>query len=244
MTEENNNGSLKNKIEEHVQKTGTLDSASMSKLQQGETPSGESEQNESGPVRGAVGDTVDKKEFMADNPMAEGGSTFRERGSFPEAVDVEITEEDRNAFLDAVVNGERMTRPFSIFGGKLTGTIRARTAPETRAMVSVIKKWMDSGHVNTKADYDAVHMPAVLTAQIAELNGTEYPCIREPLMYSVDGDGNDIDPGWLPMWKKWYDKPEGIIVGLFEAVKRFEYKYWTMVGRAEDQNFWSPAEST
>lgn len=155
-----------------------------------------------------------------------------------------ITEEERDTFIEAMINGERFVLPFSTLGGRLTGTIRSRTQSETAAIIARLQYDIRQGDVTVDAEYIARRRAMVLTAQIAELNGVERDTLTHPLTVREDKDGNLVDPGWLAQLDKWLGMDEARTVILHEEVRKFEVKYWMLTRQAEDQNFWQPATST
>ena len=157
--------------------------------------------------------------------------------------EVTLTEAEREAFLDSLVSGHRYERRFSLFGGRVTGRIRCRSTEESQAIAT----WMNAGvrELRFKAPLDyAVEMRnCLLAAQVMELNGTRFPALQQPLFRTQAGD-TVTDPGWLAQTAVWVQQPEPVVAAVYEELRLFERKYWTMVVHAQDQNFWNPAEST
>jgi hypothetical protein len=80
---------------------------------------------------------------------------------------------------------------------------------------------------------------------VRNLNGLEFPILAKPLLRVVTKPGDeDNDPAWVDQVAVWADKDEGLVTAIFEEIKLFEIKYWTMVSNAKNQNFWKPAAST
>ena len=157
--------------------------------------------------------------------------------------DLVITPEEKLAFIDAMISGSRYTQTFKLFGGKLVVTVRSRTADETHAMYAYIRHVLSG---NDAAGFNAVegdmaYVP--LVAQIAEMNGTAFPEMKTPLLYTMS-DGKEQEPGWYGDFKAWKAKPEGLTSALVSCIQLFEYKYWTMTMEASDKNFWNSDTST
>ena len=154
-----------------------------------------------------------------------------------------ITEEDREAFLDALVTGERYVRPFSIFGGKIKGKLRCRSQAESYAIMQVLsRETRDGGPITTALEYATRLRNMLIAAQVQELNGEEYATLQDPLLQTVKGS-EVTPPGWLDQVAGWEAKNEAIISGLYNELKKFERRYWLMTDNADDQNFWRPEGS-
>lgn len=156
--------------------------------------------------------------------------------------ELEITPEEKDAFVESLLTGKRHYQTYTIFGDRIRVTVRNRTIAETQAMYSYMR------HMLTK-DASALAMLEgdmsyiLLAAQIEEINGVKYPEMQEPLNF-VETGGKVQDPGWLSCLQAWKSKPEGLTNALINRVQLFEYKYWTMVSEASNQNFWNPEPST
>lgn len=154
-----------------------------------------------------------------------------------------ITSEEKTSFINAMITGKRYTQTFKLFGGNVSVTIRSRTADETHALYAYIRHTLakDGPDSLTVVEGDMAYVP--LVAQVAELNGTAFPEMKAPLMYT-ESDGKEIEPGWYGDFKAWKAKPEGLTSALISCVQLFEYKYWTMTREAADKNFWNSDTST
>ena len=159
---------------------------------------------------------------------------------------VTITDEDRNTFLDALVSGERYIRRFSLFDGRVKGKLRCRSTEESEAIASWFNHGLREAKWKSPLEYAIALRNGLLASQVLELNGVRYPTLATPLYRTPDPAAPDkyIDPGWLATAAAWSQKPEPIVAAIYEELRRFERKYWTMVSNATDQNFWHPAEST
>lgn len=160
------------------------------------------------------------------------------------AVDtVTITNEDRAAFLDVLVTGKRYCRPFSIYGGAIQGTFRCRSAEESEAIAS----WMAAGirekRYDTAVDYSLELRNIMLAAHVHTLNATQFPELKAPLRRTQDGT-TLVPPGWIEQAKFWTTLPETVLGGVYEEIRLFERKYWTMIENASNQDFWSPVGSS
>ena len=152
--------------------------------------------------------------------------------------DLMITPEEKSAFIDAMITGERYRQTFSLFGGKITVKIRSRVAAETHAMYSYIRHSLangGAGNINA-VEGDMAYVP--LVAQIEELNGKKFPEMKEPLTF-VESEGKETPPGWFEDFKAWKSKPEGLTSALISCIQLFEYKYWMMTKEATNKNFWN-----
>ena len=214
---------------------------------------GASGEKAAAPAKEGVFDDLDKP---TQAPVGEDAGDVEERSRLPGAPaglvdekvkinkasytsdDLKISPDEKAAFIDAMITGERYKQTFRLFGGRVTVTLRSRTAAETHAMYAYIRHVLSkNGPENMSAvEGDMAYVP--LVAQVAELNGTAFPEMKEPLMFT-ESDGKEVAPGWYGDFKAWKAKPEGLTSALISCVQLFEYKYWTMTREAANKNFWS-----
>jgi len=161
---------------------------------------------------------------------------------------VEITEDDKNSFIDSLIDNTRYTRQFSIFNGNVYGTIQSRTADETKALIHEAQRRVRTAEVLSDADYSAIFRKAVLRFQIKSLNGVEFPVVQEPLLaqynFSTVLSENPVTP---PKWFEeanqfWGAKQCGYVTAVYAEVMKFEFKYWTLVENSANQDFWHPED--
>lgn len=156
--------------------------------------------------------------------------------------ELEISPEEKDAFVESMLTGGRHYQTYTIFGGRIKVVIRSRTVTETQAMYAYMRHTLTkdaAGLATLEGDMSYI----LLAAQIEEINGTKYPEMQEPLTF-VEKDGKEQEPGWLACLKTWKAKPEGLTNALINRIQLFEYKYWTMVSEASNRNFWTPETST
>ncbi len=155
---------------------------------------------------------------------------------------VTITDGDRQSFLDALISGERYHRPFSLFGGKVQGILRCRSAQESEAIANWISSNLNAQKYGTAMAYAVDLRNALMAAQVQRLNGTEFVEFNKPLFRTQDG-ATTTPPGWIVQAERWGLQPEAILGGLYEELRTFERKYWTMIENAANQDFWVPVGS-
>ena len=209
--------------------------------------SGDSAQH--GPVEGTVEAPVPeaaKKDVFTDAAAASELHQGMTSPSFLEE-NIDITEEDREAFLQAIVTGERYERSFSLFGGKLTGTFRCRKIAESDGIIAWITHCVNNKKIDVRMDYLTLMRNALLAAQVKSLRGLvneDFPEMATPYGPTRSADGNEVSaPGWVEAAVAWGNRPEALVTALHDELQRFEKRYWTMVVGAANQNFWSPAAS-
>ena len=171
---------------------------------------------------------------------------------------IDITEADREAFIQAIITGSRYERTFSIFGGKLSGTFRCRSIAESDGIIAWLSHCVNKRAVDARIEYMTMMRNAQLAAQVKSLRGMinedfeELPQPYAPTRTTVtkpDKNGKDVttvevkDPGWLAAAEAWGSRPEALVTAVHNELKKFEKRYWTMVMDAPNQNFWSPAAS-
>lgn len=159
-----------------------------------------------------------------------------------DASEVVITPEEKSAFIDAVVTGDRYRQSFDIFGGHVHIVVRSRTSDETAAMYAYMRHEMSKKDANTvQMETDMQYL--LLLTQVEEVNGTKFSELKAPYMFKAKGDSEEA-PAWMEDMLAWKSKPEGLVGALVNRVQLFEYKYWTMVREAANKNFWSSGAST
>jgi hypothetical protein len=248
--------SLKDKLKKEVETTGKLEVSSA------DVAAFEKAEEKRQPVEGDV--KVEASQQPANDPVlqqaakAEPGKSIDEqsadsRDKHKMAVDlsnattlpklVTITDDDRAAFLEAIVTGERFKLPFTLFNGKIKGVIRSRKQAESHAILSRLSQELRDQSIVNEMDYAVRLRNMLLVTQVDELQDTAYAEMKEPYMAVKDGE-KLTDPGWIGQMRAWEIQPEGLVTAVYKELQKFEQKYWTMVENADDQDFWNPAEST
>lgn len=149
-----------------------------------------------------------------------------------------ISPRDKIAFIDAVASNERFTKDYSLFGGKLTLTVRSLTSDEVNALASWTAK---QGTKDSAGLMAGRYRKYLVAAHVAMLNGVEMPPLEEPLYERLGADGKTVDP---PGWIKRSDYWDGMGYGQFQAIvkclQNFDVLYSALCEKAEDANFWNP----
>lgn len=158
------------------------------------------------------------------------------------AEQITISDDDRNAFLNSLVSGKRFERKTTLFGGQIKLRIRCRSTEESEAIASYMNAGVREEKYASPLEYAIAIRNALLAAQVVELNETRFPELAAPLFRTQDGD-KITQPGWLEAAAMWSKKPETVVTAIYEELRIFEKKYWTMIAHARDQNFWHPEES-
>lgn len=153
--------------------------------------------------------------------------------------EVEITDEDKSAFLESVINGTRFYAHVNLFGGKVRVKFRSRTLAETEAIMSYLHRQGILGKLFTKADVSDTLLTALLVAQVEEVGDVTYKEMSKPYKY-VETAASYEEPGWLADLEMWRNKPEHLTSALGDALVDFEAKYWKMIAASKDENFWNP----
>lgn len=172
---------------------------------------------------------------------------------------IDISQEDREAFLQSLVTGGRYERTFSLFGGRLTGVFRSRTNAESDGIVAWLSDRVNRGKVDARVEYLTLVRNAALASQVKSLRGLiseDYEELAQPLapirktVKKTDKDGKDVydvevtEPGWLAAAEAWGKRPEALVTAIHVELQKFEKRYWAMIKEAPNQNFWNPAAST
>ncbi len=157
--------------------------------------------------------------------------------------DVEISQAEKDDFLAALVSGGRYEQKFSVYNGRIRGRLRCRSTDESEAIAAWVNTGIRDNRFATPLDYSIAVRNALLAAQVMELNGTRYTELTEPLYRTSSGD-DTTDPGWVAAADAWSKQPEPVVSAVYNELKLFERKYWTMIAHATKQDFWRPVEST
>lgn len=203
---------------------------------------------EPGPTRGTVEAPVPdeaKKDVFSDA----GEATSLHRGLMASYIEdkIDITDEDRDAFIQAIVTGGRYERGFSLFGGKLTGVFRCRKIAESDGIIAWVSHCVNSKKIEARIEYLTLMRNAMLAAQVKSLRGIvseDFPELPGPYAPTRSEDGKTLsEPGWVSAANAWGERPEALVTALHEELNKFEKRYWAMVVDASNQNFWNPAAS-
>ena len=161
--------------------------------------------------------------------------------------EIDISEEDKQAFLQAIVTGGRYERSFSLFGGKLTGVFRCRDNRETDGIIAWLNHLVNTKKLDARIEYMTMMRDAVLAAQVKSLRGMvneDFPELPTPYAPTRSEDGKDVqEPGWLGVAAAWSKRPEALISAIHLELQKFERRYWAMIRESGNQNFWKPAAS-
>lgn len=158
--------------------------------------------------------------------------------------EINITQAEKDLFLDCVVTGKRFELSFSLFNDKIKGRFRSRSQIESAAILARLNWETENKHVHNALEFATRLRNMLLTAQVAEVRNTKYDVMKEPLYRTVKGLTETVEPGWLTQVDGWMGEHEGLVSAIYRELQLFERKYWVMVNNAGDQNFWNPAEST
>jgi hypothetical protein len=242
--------SLKERMKEFNEgKIGSVEvtGADLAKAAEQSGPAGQSGQS-AGEPKGTVQADV-PEEAKSDVFTHAGATSDLHQGMSPSFLQdkVDITEEDRDAFLKAIVTGGRYERPFSLFGGKLTGVFRCRKIAESDGIIAHLSYCVNSKKVDARIEYLTLMRNAMLAAQVKSLRGLvseDFPELQAPFGPTRSADGKSVEPpAWLGLAESWGERPEAIVTALHNELQLFEKRYWAMVMDAGNQNFWNPAAS-
>ena len=245
---------LKKKLRDAAQQGGKL-AINSGMLQAGNSEVAEKRMPTNGPVEAAIPNAA-LQDPLVNAGTASGGEGLSQAAEeqagnpandpvaaeFFSTEKVTLTEGERNAFLEALVSGKRYEHKFVIFDGKIRGKIRCRSTEESEAVAAWLNGGIQDGRYKIALDYSLDIRNILLTAQVAELNGIRYNEMAKPLFRTQSGETVQ-PPGWLKDVSTWTKQPEPVIAAVYEELRLFEKKYWTMVGHARDQNFWQPVGS-
>lgn len=160
---------------------------------------------------------------------------------------IDISEDDRAAFLQAIVTGGRYEREFSLFGGKLRGVFRCRKVQESDGIIAWLSHLVNAKRLDARIEYMTMMRNAILAAQVKSLRGLvneDFPELVAPYGPARSPDGKEVvEPGWLGVARSWGERPEALVTAIHMELQKFEKRYWAMVMDSGNQNFWNPAPS-
>lgn len=149
-----------------------------------------------------------------------------------------ITPDEKVRFIDAVATNSRYTRDYSLFGGRLSVTVRSLTVEEVNALATWTARVGSDDAAGLVAGRYRKYLAA---AQCAMVNGVEIPPLEEPLYARISRDGKTIDePGWLARGKYFEEMGSGQFQAILNCIKDFDARYSYLCKKAEDSNFWIP----
>lgn len=156
----------------------------------------------------------------------------------PKTKTVTITPAEKAMFIDSVVNNTRFVKEYSLFGGRVTLTLRSMTVDEVNALASWTAK---RGTEDPAGLMSGRYRKYLAAAQVERYNGVEMPPLEQPLFSTLGSDGKTVnEPGWIKRSEYW----DGVGIGAFNAIMAclsdFDLRYATLCKEAENANFWSP----
>ncbi len=160
---------------------------------------------------------------------------------------IDISEDDRAAFLQAIVTGGRYERDFALFGGRLRGVFRCRKVQESDGIISWLSHLVNAKRLDARIEYMTMMRNAILACQVKSLRGLvneDFPELAVPYGPTRSDDGKEVvEPGWLGVAQSWAERPEALVTAVHMELQKFEKRYWAMVMDSGNQNFWNPAPS-
>lgn len=162
---------------------------------------------------------------------------------------VNITKEEKDRFLESVVSGTRYISEASIFGGRIRVKFRSRSAVESEAIDSFLRYRASHKVITNGVSFADTMRFCMLAAGVEMLNGEAFPTLTEiagdraGLFYHETETGEE-EPKWVWLYEKWCSRPESIVAAIVSKYFEFEAKYWAMIEKASDENFWNPDGST
>lgn len=154
-----------------------------------------------------------------------------------------ILPEHKRAFADSLITGERYTESFNLLGGKLHLVIRSRSSAETEAITAYARRMVVTDKIRTDYDYSALMRKLLAVAQVDEINGAKQPIMEDPLLFTETSEKLE-PPAWEHRIKAWGDRPEAILSAVIRCILEFEARYWEMIRKVNDTDFWLPAGPT
>ena len=162
------------------------------------------------------------------------------QGLFSSIIDtenIEITTEDKNNFIDAVVKCECFRSSVSILKDRFNIKLKSRLQTETEAIFKYIGSELEIGGFNNTASYLTFLKGALCLVHVEEVNGVRMQGLKEPLFKHLDENNELRDPAWVKDVSWWLEKSEIWFDLIFREVFLFEAKYLKMLREAKNPNF-------
>lgn len=255
---------LQDKLAEHLKETGQLSSSDVSAFQRGSQPEAEENKDPGEALhQNTELNTSKDKDKDGMDPLVKAGQqsdasdTLKDGSNQTDSMDsnplmntierranLNITPEDKEAFITAAIHNKRMTLTYSLMGGRITVRVRSRLVAETRAIIARERWEIENKMVDNRMDHTIRLRSMLMTAQIAEFNGQSYNELEEPLMPQVGAEGAETAPAWVTRIDHWAGQSDAVHAMLWGCIQDFEDKYWRMIEDAQNADFWQPVAST
>jgi hypothetical protein len=139
---------------------------------------------------------------------------------------VEITDTDKQAYVAAVLGGQRFTKEYGLLGGKLRATFRGLTARESAIVIRQLYNDSRAERIRTQAEFYRNARQYRLALGLARLyregNPQELP---EAEQYDLDWGFDSPDTGLIELWEHIMEKyivHESLLHILLVAHERFD----------------------
>lgn len=149
----------------------------------------------------------------------------------------------KEAFIHAVISGERYYETFDLLGGKMHLVIRSRSTQETDAIIAYSRYMVRIDKIRTDYEYSGLMRKLLALAQVDEINGVKMAEMEAPLFFT-ENSKERVPPAWEPRIEQWAAKPESILAMTTRCILEFEARYWEMIRHIEDESFWLSEGST
>jgi hypothetical protein len=141
------------------------------------------------------------------------------------------TEEDRKAFLSALLGGKQYEKRFTLFGN-VAVTFRDRTTADTERVLAILRNGRESGEMSAD-DYNITYDRYMLVLQLLSFNDKEYALATQSNQLK-DVLDSAVNERLMPL-------PRPIYHAVLMAFRRFEEENSYMTERALDSDFWTCA---
>lgn len=252
------NISMKDKLEKQIKEKGSISSDDVSSIAAdapvGKSPEDKMKETDTVVVSDKVKNSSILKAAAEGDPQEEINKDMAESvkpldkflkivtGDEEPEEKITITPEQKQAFVDSIVANKRFVLSFSLFNGKLEGEFQSRTQNESFAIFEQLNREL-SDTLSSQLAYSIRLRNMLLTAQLTRLNGDHFTGLAHPLFKTVEAD-KTTEPGWLSQVDYWITKDDGVVAMLYKELRKFEYRYLTMLENADNQNFWKTDLST
>jgi hypothetical protein len=148
-----------------------------------------------------------------------------------ESVDVKYTpsDEDKKAFLSAILGGKVYMKKFKIYGN-MTITLTDRSVEHTEKLYDVLNSDYRKGKILDE-DYDTVYERYLLALQLVRIDNTPYDAIQDEAKFEE----------WLTVRVSQLMKlSKPVYQAIMEVCRRFEIENRYMTEHAQDSDFWKP----
>jgi hypothetical protein len=170
-----------------------------------------------------------------ETPIIEESSVLDKSGDIPKSKLSQITEEDKENFFKSVISDQPFYEKVSLFGGKMTITLKTMTVEENNDVIAQINKDKDTEVAENNDAYFITISTYRLGLCLAEIDGVKYQTIDKSTFKETDKGVTYVRARAADM-QKW---PTFKLSAFLAAFNDFEEKVTNLTNEVKTENFWT-----